>query len=96
MKPLPHHENRDDLRRQLLDASRDYFPNPQLDTDPVLRIAFLLGSAYAYNLAAAVQWVALNVGEEAADGLARWLSESLVNGDDEGLNEDLESRPATA
>lgn len=92
MKPLPYHENRNELRQGLLDASRDYFPatgRAGSDADPVLRMACVLGSGYAYNLAAAVQWVARNVGEEAADGLAGWLSDSLTNGDEDGLNEDL-------
>jgi hypothetical protein len=92
MNPLPYHENRNELRRELLDASRDYFPATGAagaNADPVLRIACVLGSGYAYNLAAAVEWVARNVGDDQADGLAAWLSDSLTNGDDDGLNEDV-------
>lgn len=92
MKPLPYHDNRNDLRQSLLDASRDYFPatgRAGLDAEPALRIACVLGSGYAYNLAAAVEWVARNVDDDAADGLAAWLSNSLTNGDEDELNEDL-------
>jgi hypothetical protein len=92
MKPLNYHENRTELRRELLDASSDYFPatgRAGAEADPVLRMACVLGSGYAYNLAAAVEWVARHVGEDAADGLADWLSNSLTNGDEDGLNEDL-------
>lgn len=93
MKPLPYHDDRNHLRRDLLDASRDYFPatgRAGKDADPALRMASILGSGYAYNLAAAIQWVAQNVSDEAADGLAGWLSNSLTNGDDDGLNEDVD------
>ncbi|SDN18503.1 hypothetical protein [Streptomyces wuyuanensis] len=96
MKPLPYHENRTELRRELLDASRDYFPatgSAGVDADPALRMASVLGSGYAYNLAAAIEWVSRNVSDDAADGLAAWLSDSLTNGDDDGLNEDLTPAP---
>jgi hypothetical protein len=100
MKPLPYHDDRNDLRRSLLDASRDYFPATGAagaNADPALRMACVLGSGYAYNLAAAVQWVACNVGEDQADNLAEWLSDSLTNGDDEDLNSDIDTLPgATA
>lgn len=92
MQRLPYHQNRTELRQNLLDASRDYFPaTGQAGTtaDPAMRIACVLGSGYAYNLAAAIEWVARNVNEEAADGLAAWLSDSLTNGDEDGLNDDL-------
>jgi hypothetical protein len=92
MQPLPYHDDRDHLRRYLLDASTGYFtPAGQKELNPnhSLRITSVLGSSYAYNLAAAVQWVARNVGESEADGLAAWLSDSLTNGDDAGLNADL-------
>jgi len=92
--PLPYHENRNHLRQELLDTSREYFPAAGAagaNADPDLRMASILGSAYAYNLAAAIQWVAKNVTEDAADGLAAWLSDSLTNGEDDGLNEDLDA-----
>jgi hypothetical protein len=98
MQPLPYHDDRNHLRRNLLDASRDYFTfryRPESGTEADSEkadhhIAAVLGSGYAYNLAAAIGWVARNVSEEAADGLAAWLSDSLTNGDDQGLNEDIE------
>lgn len=96
MKPLPYHENRTELRQNLLDASHDYFPatgSAGANANPALRMACVLGSGYAYNLAAAIEWVARHVGEDAADGLAEWLSDSLTNGDEDGLNEDL-AQPA--
>ena len=74
MQLLPYHDDRNHLRRELLDASRDYFPatgSAGANADPALRMASVLGSGYAYNLAAAIEWVARNVG------------------DDDGLNEDL-------
>lgn len=92
MQSLPYHEDRNHLRRELLDASRDYFPATGAagkDADPALRMASVLGSSYAYSLAAAIQWVAANVSEDAADGLAEWLSGSLTNGDEDELNGDL-------
>ncbi len=91
-EPLPYHDDRDHLRRELLDNSTAYFtPAGQKEINPnhSLRITSVLGSAYAYNLAAAIQWVAVNVGGTEADGLAAWLSGSLTNGDDDGLNEDI-------
>lgn len=93
MKPLPYHENRNELRRDLLDASRDYFPATGAagrEADPVLRMASVLGSGYAYNLAAAIEWVARNVNTDKADQLAAWLSNSLTNGDEDDLNEDVD------
>lgn len=93
MNRLPYHDDRNHLRQELLNASHDYFPATGAagaNADPALRMASVLGSGYAYNLAAAIEWVARNVNEEAADGLAAWLSDSLTNGDDEGLNEDLD------
>ncbi|WP_030169100.1 hypothetical protein [Streptomyces sp. NRRL S-813] len=93
MQRLPYHDDRNDLRQGLLDASRDYFPATGAagaNADPALRMACVLGSGYAYNLAAAVEWVARNVSEDAADELAAWLSNSLTNGDEDGLNEDIE------
>lgn len=99
MTKLPYHDDRDHLRRNLLDASRTYFPATGAngaDADPALRTACVLGSGYAYNLAAAIQWVARNVGEGAADGLAAWLSNSLTNGDDDGLNEDIDATEEAA
>lgn len=93
MQRLPYHGNRNDLRRSLLDTSRDYFPATGAagDTaDPALRMASILGSGYAYNLAAAIEWIARHVGEDQADELAAWLSNSLTNGDEDGLNEDIE------
>jgi hypothetical protein len=90
---LPYHDDRNDLRQGLLAASRDYFPATGAagaDADPALRMACVLGSGYAYNLAAAIEWVARNVGETPADELAAWLSNSLTNGDEDGLNEDLD------
>lgn len=92
MQPLPYHDDRDHLCRELLDNSTAYFtPAGQKELNPnhSLRITSVLGSAYAYNLAAAIQWVAKNVGETEADALAAWLSDSLTNGDDDGLNTDL-------
>lgn len=97
MNRLPYHDNRDHLRQELLNASHDYFPatgSAGQNADPALRMACVLGSGYAYNLAAAIQWVARNCTEQAADGLAAWLSDSLTNGDDEGLNEDLDQPQA--
>lgn len=99
MKALPYHDDRNDLRRGLLEASRDYFPATGAagaNADPALRIACVLGSGYAYNLAAAVEWVARNVGSGQADELAAWLSDSLTNGDDDGLNEDVEPTEAAS
>lgn len=93
MQRLPYHDDRNDLRQSLLTASRDYFPatgTAGANADPVLRMACVLGSGYAYNLAAAIEWVARNVGEDQADELAAWLSNSLTNGDEDGLNEDIE------
>lgn len=93
MTALPYHDDRNHLRRDLLTASRDYFPATGAagaNAEPAFRIACVLGSGYAYNLAAAIQWVARNVGEDQADELAAWLSDSLTNGDEEGLNEDIE------
>jgi hypothetical protein len=91
MKPLAYHDDRNHLRRDLLDNGTAYFtPAGQaLNPNHALRITSVLGSSYAYNLAAAVQWVALNVGDDAADQLADWLSDSLTNGDDAGLNTDI-------
>lgn len=97
MSPLPYHDDRNHLRRELLENSRDYFgfryrPQPGAEVDEekaAHHIASVLGSGYAYNLAATVEWVARHVGEEKADELAAWLSDSLTNGDDDGLNEDL-------
>ncbi|TXS39665.1 hypothetical protein [Streptomyces sp. t39] len=92
MKPLYYHDDRNHLRRELVDASRDYFPatgRAGAEAEPEFRRACVLGSGYAYNLAAAIEWVARNVSEDAADGLADWLSNSLVNGDEDGLNADL-------
>ncbi|MFJ2630912.1 hypothetical protein ACIO6U_02970 [Streptomyces sp. NPDC087422] len=92
MKPLTYHDDRDRLRRELLENSTAYFtPAGQKELNPnhSLRITSVIGSSYAYNLAATVQWVALHVGEEAADALADWLSNSLTNGDEDGLNTDL-------
>lgn len=96
MKPLPYHDDRDHLRRELMENSSDYFPATGAagaKADPALRMASVLGSGYAYNLAAAIQWVARNIGEEAADGLAAWLSDSLTNGDDQDLNNDIDTLP---
>lgn len=98
MNPLPYHDDRNHLRRELLENSRDYFTfryRPELGAEADAEkadhhIAAVLGSGYAYNLAAAIQWVARNVNDDAADGLASWLSDSLTNGDDQGLNEDIE------
>lgn len=98
MQPLPYHDDRNHLRRELVENSRDHFafryrPESGAEADAEKsdhHIASVLGSGYAYNLAAAVQWVARNVGEVAANGLAAWLSDSLTNGDDQGLNEDIE------
>ncbi|MGW5197314.1 hypothetical protein [Streptomyces spiralis] len=93
MQRLPYHNDRNDLRRGLLEASRDYFPATGAagaNADPAFRIACVLGSGYAYNLAAAIEWVARNVNEDAADELAAWLSNSLTNGDEDGLNDDIE------
>lgn len=92
MKPLAYHDDRNHLRRELLDTIRDYFPATGAagtDADPALRMASVLGSGYAYNLAAAIQWVATNVSDDTADQLADWLSDSLTNGDDQGLNTDI-------
>ena len=97
MNRLPYHDDRNHLRQELMDASRDYFPATGAagaNADPALRMASVLGSGYAYNLAAAIEWVSRNVNEEAADGLAAWLSDSLTNGDDDGLNEDLDQAAA--
>jgi hypothetical protein len=93
MQRLPYHDDRNHLRKGLLDASRDYFPATGVagaNADPALRMACVLGSGYAYNLAAAIEWVARNVGSDQADELAAWLSNSLTNGDEDGLNEDIE------
>lgn len=99
MKPLPHHDNRNHLRRDLVDASQTLFtPAGQKEPSPWegTRTASMYGSSCAYNLAAAIQWVALNIGGEQADQLAAWLSESLTNGDDDGLNDDLTLTGATS
>lgn len=99
MTALPYHDDRDHLRRELLENSTAYFTpagQKQINPNHNLRITSVLGSAYAYNLAAAIQWVAKNVGGTEADGLAAWLSDSLTNGDDDGLNEDLAVKPAVA
>lgn len=99
MKPLPYHDDRDHLRRELLEIDRNYFtfrytpePGGAIDAEKAAHhTACVLGSGYAYNLAAAVQWVARNVGDDQADELAAWLSDSLTNGDEDGLNEDLDA-----
>lgn len=98
MKPLPYHDDRNHLRRELLDVSTTYFTppgEPELSPLHAERITSVLGSVYAYNLAATIEWVARNVGDEAADELAAWLSDSLTNGDDEGLNTDIEGEAAS-
>lgn len=97
MKPLPYHNDRDHLRRELLGNQADYFAfryprEPGADIDPEKadhHTAAVLGSGYAYNLAAAIQWINRNVDEDTADRFAAWLSDSLTNGEPDGLNEDL-------
>lgn len=96
MTRLPYHDNRNHLRQNLLDASHHYFPATGaegVNADPALRMACVLGSGYAYNLAAAIEWVARHVGDTQADELAAWLSDSLTNGDEDDLNGDL-TQPA--
>ncbi|MGX1632708.1 hypothetical protein ACWGUL_01420 [Streptomyces albidoflavus] len=89
MKTLAHHDNRTHLRQELLNISHDYFPTTEAAVDSPLRMAILLGSGYAYNLAAAIEWVARNISPDHADAFANWLSDALVNGDMHGLNDDL-------
>lgn len=92
MQRLPYHDDRNHLRRNLVECSTTYFTpvgESKLSPAHAERITSVLGSSLAYNLAAAIEWVARNVGEEEADDLAAWLSNSLTNGDEDGLNEDL-------
>jgi hypothetical protein len=92
VRALPHHTDRNQLRQELLTTARDYFtaPGQPLNPNHSERTASLLADAHTYTLAGAIQWVARNVSDEAADDLAAWVSSTLINGDLDDLNADIE------
>lgn len=91
MKSLPYAADRNDLRQSCLKTALlfDKQVKASRDANHAEYIAALAASSYAYNLAAAIQWVAKNVNEDAADELAIWLDSSLTNGDFDEMNGDL-------
>lgn len=99
MQRLPYHDDRNHLRREIIETMSWAFPamgEVGLNAPAELRMASLTGWNYGYNLAAAIEWVARNVHPDTADELAAWISDSLTNGLDDELNADVMPAPAAS
>lgn len=96
MQPLPYHDDRDHLRRDLLE-NREHFtfryrPQPGTEINPEKadhHIAAVLGANYTNILTASIQWIANRHGDEEADRYAAWVDDSITNGTDPDLNADI-------
>lgn len=100
-KRLYYHDSADDLRREMLRVwERTEHLCEQLrhakpgTPDSFRLLDNLTLNNYAYNLAALLGWIGREFGDDAKWRAALVMDDSLMNGDGDGLNDDLIPSPA--